>query len=348
MKDIVYYIGVDLGKQSSYLVVKDGYGKIHRKMKVDNSFTAIQQALSPFLDRPCCAVFEATCNYFWMYQQLRNLKCEVKLAHPLKTRAIASAKIKNDRLDATMLADLLRADLIPESYIPEENIRELREMTRQHIRLTQIRTKIKNQLHALLTKLNLRSTDNFSDIFGLKGKEWLRGQKLPDVFEFQKKQLLEQIEYYNHLLQQTDWKIEKMLRNFPLAQPLMQLPGIGKFGAAMLLAEIGNIHRFPSPKQLVGYAGVNPGLYESGQISHSRGITHQGNKFLRWILCEMAHRHIRKPGPLREFYLRLKISKGHGKALVATARKFLVQIYYVLKNNEGIKLDMPVSSTWSC
>ena len=91
--------------------------------------------------------------------------------------------------------------------------------------------------------------------------------------------------------------------------------------------------------QLVGYSGMAPGLYESGQTSHGRGITHEGNKFLRWILCELTHRHIRNPGPLRDFYLRLKPAKGHGKALVATARKFLVQIYFVLKD----QLDKPVS-----
>jgi len=285
-----HYIGIDLGKQSSYFVVKNAKNKILRQMKVVNDPTAIGQALQPFLGTPCLAVIEATCNYYWMYQQLAGLGCQVKLAHPLKTKAIASAKIKN-------------------------------------------------QCHALLTKLNLRPTDDFSHLFGLKGRQWLQNIKLADVFEFQKQQLLEQIEYYNHLLEKTDWQIEKMLRDFPEAQRLMEIPGIGKFGAALILAEIGPIERFPSPKQLVGYSGMAPGLYESGQTSHGRGITHEGNKFLRWILCELTHRHIRNPGPLRDFYLRLKPAKGHGKALVATARKFLVQIYFVLKD----QLDKPVS-----
>ena len=154
---------------------------------------------------------------------------------------------------------------------------------------------------------------------------------MPEVFEFQKCQLLEQIQYYNTLIKKTDWQIEKMLRHFPQTELLKKIPGIGTFGAAMLIAEIGVIDRFQSPKQLVSYAGIAPGLYESGNTSHRRGITHEGNKYLRWILCEMTHRHIRKPGPLRQFYLRLKDKKGHGKALVATARKFLIHVYYVLK-----------------
>lgn len=338
MKNSLYYIGIDLGKQSSYFVIQNQTGTTQNRLKVANHSSSIQEALKPFLDTPCQAVIEATSNYYWMYQQLHALGIKVKLAHPLKTRAIASAKIKNDRLDASMLARLLRGDLIPESYIPTEKIRFLRELTRQHIRLTQIRTRIKNQGHALLTKLNLQPTEKHSDLFGLKGRQWLRTTTLPnEVFDFQKTQIIDQIEYYNNLLQKTDWKIQKMLREFPEAEKIMTLPGIGKFAAAVIISEIGDIHRFPSAKQLTGYAGLAPGLYESGQTSHSRAITHEGSKYLRWILCEAAHRHIRKPGLLREFYLRLKLKKGHSKAIVATARKFLTQIYHVLK------LEMPVS-----
>ena len=111
----------------------------------------------------------------------------------------------------------------------------------------------------------------------------------------------------------------------------MDIPGVGVLSAAILTAEIGDISRFTSSKQLVGYAGLAPGLYESGNTSHARGITHQGNRFLRWIVCEIAHQHIRKTGPLRDFYLRLKEKKGHGKAIVATGRKLLTLVFYVLK-----------------
>lgn len=336
-----HYIGVDLGKQFSYFVIKDHAGRILQRGKVVNDSVAIRAMLKPFLGTRNHAVMEATTNYYWMYQQLKNLSIEVKLAHPLKTRAIASAKIKNDRLDATVLADLLRGDLIPESYVPDEQIRQMRELTRQHIRLTQILTRIKNQCHALLTKLNLR-TEDASDLFGVKGRQWLRQLQLPPVFEFQKQQLLDQVEYYKSLIHKADWQIEKYLQQFPETQSLQELPGIGKFSAALIIAEIGRVERFSNPKQLVSYAGLAPGLYESGQTSHSRGITHQGSKYLRWILCEAAHRHIRKPGPLKDFYLRLRPAKGHGKALIATARKLLVQIYYILKDEKlQVTLDMP-------
>jgi len=331
MKDNVYCIGIDLGQQSSFWVVKDGEGRIHQRMKIANDRASIEAALKPFLCQPCKTVMEATTNYYWMYQLLKGLGCEVVLAHPLKTRAIASAKIKNDRLDATILADLLRADLIPQSYIPSEEIRALREITRQHIRLVQARTRIKIQCRTLLVKLNLRPSERFSDLFGKKGIEWLGKTLLPEPFELQKKQCLDQIQYYNRLIEEVDRGIEKMLPAFPESKRLLEIPGIAALAAAVLIAEIGPIHRFPSPKQLVGYAGIAPGLYESSQTSHSRGITHEGNRFLRWILCEIVQNHIRSTGPLRHFYLRLKERKGHGKAVIAAARKFLIYIYWTLK-----------------
>jgi transposase len=330
------YIGVDLGTQSSYFVIKNEHGNKLAQMKVFNDRASITKAVGACLKVPCQAVMEACCNYYWMYQELTRLGIEVILAHPLKTRAIADAKVKNDRLDANMLCDLLRANLIPQSYIPTERIRHLRELTRQHIRLVQIRTRIKNQFHSLLTKLNLRPTERMTDAFGKKGRDWLKQMRMPDVFDFQKGQLLDQLEYYNRLIYQIDKKITHTLQDYPEAGLLVAIPGIGSLGAAMLIAEIGEIKRFHFAKQLVGYAGIAPGLYESGKTRHPRSITHEGNRFLRWILCQMTQHHIQKPGPLRDFYLRLKDKKGHGKAVVATARKFLIQIFYVLKEERQL------------
>ncbi len=240
---------------------------------------------------------------------------------------------KNYRLDANILCDLLRADLIPTSYIPSEKIRYLRELVRQHIRLVQQRTQIKNQIHAILTKLNYQYTQ--TDLFGKKGLEWLLNLSLPPVFQLQCQQAIVQIQQLNKLILQIDRQIRvTLIKEYPQAAKLKAIPGIGDFGCSVLLAEIGPIERFPSPKKLVSYAGIAPGLYESGKTSHSRGITHQGNSYLRWILCEMTQVHIRKPGPLKNFFLRLKERIGYTKALVATSRKFLIGIYYVMNGQD--------------
>jgi len=326
------YIGVDLGKQSSYFVIKNESGNLLQRAKVFNDRSSIESFLKPFQQEPLLAVMEATTNYYWMYQELHRSGCKVILAHPLKTRAIADAKIKNDRLDANILCDLLRGNLIPESYIPSQEIRHLRERVRQRIRLVQMRTQVKNQIHTLLTKLNY--PHQFSDLFGKQGLEWLSELPMPDVFAFQCKQAITQIRHYNEWVLQAEQQIRRTLKDFPQAAALTEVAGIGVFGAAVLIAEIGEIERFRSFKKLVSYAGIAPGLYESGKTSHQRNITRQGNAYLRWILCEMAQVHIRKPGPLRQFFLRLKERIGYTKALTATARKLLIGIYYVMNGKK--------------
>ena len=105
----------------------------------------------------------------------------------------------------------------------------------------------------------------------------------------------------------------------------------------LILAEIGDIQRFPSAKQLVGYAGLAPGLYQSTGTRHGRGITRQGSRYLWWILVEASHLVIRHPGALRQTYLRLVKGKGHGKALVAVARKLLIGIYAVLHDGQTFR-----------
>lgn len=329
MKTETYFIGVDLGKQSSYFVVKNANGMLLWQGKVFNSTPDIQRIIKPYTHFLLKVVMEATTNYYWMYETLKELGCDVVLAHPLKTRAIADAKVKNDRLDANILCDLLRADLIPQSYIPTETIRFLRELVRQRIRLVQMRTQVKNQVHALLTKLNYQHSQ--TDLFGSKGRKWLLTLEMPEVFCFQRNQSIEQIEHLNKLIAQSERAIVHELKAFPETKRLREIPGIGLIGAAVLISEIGPIDRFSSPKKLASYAGISPGLYESGKTHHPRGITHEGNGYLRWILCEMTQVHIRKPGPLRQFFLRLKERIGYTKALVATSRKLLIGIYFVLK-----------------
>lgn len=328
VKQYDYYIGIDLGKETSYFVIKDRDGNLKSRSKVSNDRMALTQFLSPYQAKPMKAVIEATCNYYWMYQELSRLKIEVILAHPLKTRAIADAKVKNDRLDANVLSDLLRAGLIPQSYVPSEKILFLRELVRQHIRLVQMKTQVKNQVHSLLTKLNYRTES--SDLFGKKGIAWLLGLPLPEVFRLECKQAVLQLESLGLLIKETDSKIRERLKEFPEARRLQDIPGIGLLSSAILTAEIGPIQRFPHPKKLVSYAGIAPGLYESGKTSHRRGITHEGSRYLRWILCEIAQVHVRKPGALRQFFLRLRQRVGYGKALTATARKLLIAIYFVL------------------
>ena len=327
-----YYAGLDLHKSMSVIVVKDKEGVLLKHGKVNNEIHALKEFFSDFDEDNVRVVMEATTNYSWMYDQLEEMGHGVVLAHPLKVKAIASARVKTDKIDAGVLSDLLRANLVPTSYVPPPAIRALREIVRHRIRLVKTRTQSKHAISAMLSKLNL--TTGQTDTFGKKGRLFLKNLNLDESFKIQLEDQLAQIDFISERIKSTDRLLALKAKEIPEVIRLVKIPGIGIFSSLLILAEIGDIHRFDSPKKLASYSGLVPGIYQSASTRHTRGITRQGSRYLRWILVEASQQIIRYPGPLREFYLRLSKGKGHGKALVAVARKMLVGIYFVLKENK--------------
>lgn len=327
-----YYAGLDLHKSMSVIVVKDKEGALLKHGKVNNEPHALKEFFSDFDADNVHVVMEATTNYSWMYDQLEEMGHGVVLAHPLKVKAIASAKVKTDKIDAGVLSDLLRANLVPTSYVPPPAIRALREIIRHRIRMVKTRTQSKHAISAMLSKLNL--TTGQTDTFGKKGRLFLKNLNLDESFKIQLEDQLAQIDFISERIKSMDRLLALKAKEIPEVIRLVKIPGIGIFSALVILAEIGDIHRFDSPKKLASYSGLVPGIYQSASTRHGRGITRQGSRYLRWILVEASQMIIRHPGPLREFYFRLSKAKGHGKALVAVARKMLVGIYFVLKENK--------------
>src|SRR5262245_47560811 len=165
------YIGVDLGKRKAVVVKKDRLGKVTGKVTLAVSEAALENYFSR-QDPKSKVVVEATGNWMYLYETIERYTPEVVLAHPLKTRAIAEARIKTDTIDATTLAELLRLDGIPKAYIPPREVRDIRELLRYRASLVSIRVGIKNKIHAVLTKNGLDCT--FSDVLGKSCRQWLK------------------------------------------------------------------------------------------------------------------------------------------------------------------------------
>src|SRR5215469_9980161 len=144
----------------------------------------------------CVAVCESTAN-LWLktYQAFEKYNIGVKLANPLKTKAIAEAKIKTDTLDARTLAHLLRSDLVAECYIASREIREDRLPLRLRINLVQDRTRVMNRVHSLLDKYDVKC--DYDNIFGVKGIRWLKSLKLIDNDQTLLHEYVMQIEFLN-------------------------------------------------------------------------------------------------------------------------------------------------------
>ena len=198
-----------------------------------------------------------------MYDGLAARLDKVVLAHPKRVRAIAAARIKTDRIDATILAHLARTILLPTAYAPPIEVRELREVVRHRAKFVREQTRHKNRVHRILAQYNLHPP--CSDLFGKQGRLFL--VEVRDRLSTTSHLLLEDhlhlIETLNERITALNPIIHTWAKSDPRAARLMSMPGVGEYSAAMMVAEIGDVHRFPGPKQLCSFAGLVPSTRSS-------------------------------------------------------------------------------------
>lgn len=331
---------MDLHKNSSTFSVKDKDGKTIDSAKIDTEPSAIKGYLRKFGAHSSLAV-EPVSQWYFYGDLMQKLGIDVHLAHPMKVKAIASARIKTDKIDAGVLCDLLRTDLLPEAYFCSPDVRFWKEMVRFRASLVRLRTQVKNKIHSILFKNALRHP--FSDLFGVAGRKWLGSLQLEEHFAFNLKRYLDLLETLDTLVKEADKKIEQVVGEHPHARLLTTIPGISYGSALTIMAEIGTVDRFPSAKKLMGYAGLVPSTYASGdRIAHGR-ITKTGSRWLRWTMIEVAQRQLlcKKTPGYGWYYERIKKRKGSGAAAVATARKMLAVIWRMLKDNRPYEIIPP-------
>ncbi len=328
------YYGIDIHKKYSTYTRVDEQGKIREQGKINNTVEDFQNIFNCGQSRSK-VVIEATSNWYYIHDMIQQMVEEVVVAHPLKTKAIASARIKTDKIDATTLAQLLRADLVPQSYIPPLEVRQLRELLRYRASLVGIRTKVKNKIHAILLKNGF--THPYSDLFGKKGREWLSHLELAAVYRFALDGYVNLIDYLNDQIKPITQQIDNQAQTDPRAEILESIPGIGHYSAMMILSEIGDIRRFPAAAKLVSYAGLNPAVHSSGGVTRYGRISKQGSSWLRWVLVEVASIASRHSEKLGVFHKRIAFKHGVKTANIALARKIITIIYYLLLRGESYK-----------
>ena len=325
------YYGIDIHKKYSVYTAIDERGMILQQGRIPNEPQAFARVMNHSAEG-AKAVIEATCNWYYIHDLLEGMVEEVYVAHPLRTKAIASARVKTDKVDAITLAQLLRADLIPRSYVPSREIRELRELLRYRASLVRMRTRVKNKIQALLTKNGLQHS--FSDLFGKAGRKWLTSLELRPVYRNALDGYLRILDSLNKEILPVTTEIDTRAPADPRARLLVSVPGIGYYTALLILSEIGDIERFPSPEHLVSYAGLNPSVHSSGGVTRYGRITKQGSSWLRWILTESASIAARHPGKLQSFHRKVARRHGAKTANIALAREILRICYYLLKKGE--------------
>ncbi len=328
------FVALDLHKH--YLVV----GAVDAKQQVvmpPQRITLVEFATwAPMhLSHHDAVVLEATTTAWRIYDLLHPLVATVTVANPLLVKLIAAARVKTDKRDTITLARLLAAQLIPEVGVPPHPVRELRGLLAHRRRLINQRRQAQNRLHSVLHRLNIAPPDG--DCLALRHREWWSQLALSSSNQLRVQHDLALLEMLDRLLGEVDRDLAQLSTQQPWADQvplLLQLLGIGLIVAMTLLAAIGDITRFPTAKQLVGYSGLGARVHQSGQTQRGGGITKQGRREIRAVMVEAAWRASANHPYWQAQCERLKHRIGPQKASVAIARKLLVVVWHVLTKQE--------------
>ena len=285
-------------------------------------------------------VLEVTGNAWEIARILEPHVGEVLVVHPGDT-GIRQARAKTDRLDARALAKLLAAGSLDGLWMPDKWTRAMRRRLARRSQLVRSRTRAKNECHAALVR-RLIKKPAVSDLFGLAGREWLRGVELPAWERETVDGCLRQIEFLDAEIAAVETQIARDGLTSPQIKRLMTVPGVNVIVAATFLAAVGDVGRFPGQRQLVGYLGLDPRVRQSGSTPAKHGrISKQGSASARHALVEAAWSVVRQPGPLRAFYQRIRARRGHQVAVVAAARKLACLFWCMLSRGEDYAFQQP-------
>jgi transposase len=329
-------IGLDVHKRFVEVAILEGKAPPTRQ-RIGTSPSALRvfaQTLRPD-DQ---VVLEATMNTWAIRDLLCASGARVVVSNPLRTKAIAEAKVKTDKVDALTLAQLLAADFVPEVWVPDEETRRLRREVAARAALVRQRTQARNRIHAALHRCLADAP--VSDLFGKAGQEWLRSLALPEDERAQVEATLRVHEAIEAEVALLEWRLAQVALADERVERLMTLPGVGAVNALALVAVTGDIRRFREPGKLVSYLGLNPMVRQSGEREAWTGhISRAGQGHARGLLIEAAHAAVGAPGPLRAFFRRIERRRGTQVALVAVARKLAVLSWYLLTTGERYRYE---------
>jgi transposase len=323
------YVGIDLHRRRSVIVRKNADGEVLGKVRIENSPWALAEAVSAAGPEPE-VVLEATFGWYWAADVLEELGARVHLAHPLGNDW-GKRRVKNDERDANDLVDLLRLGRLAEAWIAPPEVREARELVRYRHKLVRLRAALKAQVHSVMGKHGVLPSR--TDMFGLGGNAQLDALELPMGYSVRLESLRDLIRFYDREIAGLDRRIAHHFKHDRGYQAIQALDGVGPILAAVFVAEIGDVTRFPGPDRLCSWAGLTPRHRESDTKVRRGGISKQGSRLLRWAAVEAAAKN-HAGGDFKDTYQRIAQRRGRNIAKVAAGRKLLTLVYYGLRDGE--------------
>ena len=333
------YVGLDVHKKSISWCAKRQDGKVFGEGSVKATRQCLTEWVSTF-NEPWIGALEATIFSGWIYDFLKPHAEALKVAHPLMLKAIAASKKKNDRIDASRIADCLRADLLPECYMAPSEIREMRRELRFRNLLVGQAVKMKNKISGVLmevgadySKEKLHGKKYFNELLGSLDsavapesvKRMLRVSRGHlDLFTTGQKSLIRSL--------QADARLhERVMR-------LQTIPGVGEVLALTWALEVGESGRFAALANAQSYCGLTSAQSESGGVSKRMPISKQRNKHLQKMLIEAAKIAPQWNSQLRALHER-ELKKGNrNRATLAVARKLVAYLLSVDKSGKDFEV----------
>ena len=316
------FVGLDVHSDSTFATVIGVDGRVIDQRRMGNEH--VPDFLKLFkVER---VGLEASTHVAPLYRALVREGYQVQVSHPKKTRYIAEARIKSDRVDSKAIAELVRLDALPLSYMPPPDVAGLRERVRRRAFLVRERAKLMTKIRGVLAYEGFKPPKG-QGLFTRKGVEWLHSLGL------------EPIECYLRVMgplkdeiRRLSLELRHLAGNDEEVRLLMTIPGIGYYTALLVKAEVGDISRFSCGDHLCSYAGLVPSTYGSGGVVRHGGITKEGSRWLRWAMVEAAMTHIRYDTSITRAYHGIAERRGKPAARVAAARRLLMCCWSVLRN----------------
>lgn len=327
------FVGIDLHRHRSVIVRQDADGNRLSVRRIVNDPVRLAEEIGQAGREPEVVV-EATYGWYWAADVLAAAGARVHLAHPLGIKGMSQRRVKTDIRDATDLADLLRLGRLPEAWIAPPALRQLRELVRHRCKLVNQRSGLKASVHAVLAKQGLRIP--VSDLFGVTGQALVAAAPLDAAYRARVNALGRLIESYDFEIEVAGKLISTQVGRDPLYGPgyrvIQQIPGIGPILAAVLVVEIGDVHRFAGARQLCSWAGLTPKHRESDTHVRRGRVTKQGSRLVRWAVVEAAQKVPASCAWIAGARAGITVRRGRNIATVAVARKLLTLVFYGLRD----------------
>jgi transposase len=330
------YVGIDVHRKRSQVAVITEDGKVQLNKNTVNGTEPLLRLIGD-LPSGTPVAFEAAFGWSWLADLLEDYGFETHLVHPLRCKAIASARLKNDKVDAAILAQLLRADLLPEAWIAPAEVRQLRALIRHRISLVRLGTQQRNRIHAVAAD---HGYDRSASYWTGPGRGWLAELDLPAASREIVTGCLAVIDGLAPLTGRIDGELHRHAKADPRVKVLRTLPGVGEFTALVMLAEIGDISRFASARKLASWAGLTPTVRGSDLTVRHGHISKQGSAWLRWVMNQAAQTAKRSP-EFAATYSSITKRRGKKIATIAISRKLLTRAWHLLSEMQAAEASSP-------